>query len=65
MPREIGKGLLVYDRTPGSTAHGEVVDIGQLDNLRDTNNRRHRKTCLLNWVDADEDWLSIEDEPIV
>lgn len=62
--RKIGKNLILYDKTPGSTAHGELIDPRRLDDLADTNNRRRRKTFLLNWEDSDEDWLLIEDEPL-
>ena len=63
--RKIGKDLLLYDKTPGSTAGGGIVEADRLDELADTNNRRHRKTFLLNWADSDEDWLLIEDEALV
>jgi len=63
--RNIGKSLLVYDRTVGSTAHGEVVGGERLDALADVSNRRHRKTFLLSWADADIDWLLVEDEALV
>jgi hypothetical protein len=63
--RKIGKDLLLYDKTSGSTAHGEIVDPRRFDDLADTNNRRHRKTFLLNWADSDEDWLLVEDEALV
>jgi hypothetical protein len=63
--RKIGKNLLLYDKTPGSTAQGEVVESGRLDHLADTYNRRHYKTFLLNWADSDIDWLLVEDEALV
>jgi hypothetical protein len=63
--RKIGKDLLIYDKTPGSTVRGEILEPGRLDDLADTNNRRHRRTFLLNWADSDEDWLLIEDEALV
>jgi hypothetical protein len=63
--RKIGKDLLLYDKTPGSQAHGEILDPGRLDDLADTNNRRRRKIYLFNWADSDEDWLLLEDEPLV
>jgi hypothetical protein len=63
--RHIGKDLLVYDKTPGSTAHGEVIAASQLDALADTDNRLHERTYLLNWCDSDQDWLLMEDEALV
>jgi hypothetical protein len=63
--RKIGKDLLLYDRTPGSTARGQVVEADRLRELADTDNRRHRKTYLLSWADSDIDWLPLEDDPLV
>ena len=63
--RKVGKDLLLYDKTPGSKAHGEFVDPSRLADLGDTNNRRRRRYYLLNWADSDEDWLRIEDDPLV
>jgi hypothetical protein len=63
--RKIGKDLLVHDKNPDSTAHGEVVTRDRLDHLVDVNNRRHQKTLLLSWADYDLDWLLIEDEALV
>ena len=63
--RKMGKDLLVYDKTPGSTAHGEVIGADRLDALADVTNRRRWRTYLLSWGDSDEEWLLIEDEPLV
>jgi hypothetical protein len=63
--RKVGKDLLLYDKTPGSTAHGETVEAGRLKDLADTSNRRRRMTYLLTWADSDEDWLLVEDEALV
>ncbi len=62
--RKIGKDkdLLLYDRTPGSTARGEPVDPARLNELADTNNNRHARTFLFSWADFDNDWLLVEDE---
>jgi hypothetical protein len=63
--RQIGKDLLLYDKTPGSKARGEMVAPGRLDDLVDTDNRRRQKTLLLAWADSDLDWLLIEDDALV
>ena len=65
MIRNIGKGLLVYDRHTASTAHGEVIGSDRLDELADVSNRWHQKTFLLSWADSDVDWLLLEDEALV
>jgi hypothetical protein len=56
---------LLYDKTPGSTARGELVEADRLDDLADTNNWHHYKTFLLTWADSDEEWLLVEDEALV
>jgi hypothetical protein len=63
--RQVGKDLRVYDKTPGSRAHGEVIPANRLDDLAEVSNRRRRKTFLLTWADSDIDWLLIEDEALV
>ncbi len=63
--RKIGQDLLVYDRTPASTAHGEVIDGDRLYDLADVSNRRHQMTFLFSWADFDNDWLLLEDEALV
>jgi len=63
--RKIGKDLLLQDKHVDSSAHGEVVEGDQLDELSDTNNKRRQKTFRLSWMDSDEDWLLIEDEAMV
>jgi hypothetical protein len=63
--RKVGKDLLLYDKTPGSRAHGEVVPVDRLDELADTSNWQHRKTFLLSWADSDIEWLLVEDEALV
>jgi hypothetical protein len=63
--RRVGKNLLLHDKNPASTAHGESVAADKLDDLSDTGNRRRKKTLLLSWADSDIDWLLIEDEAMV
>ena len=63
--RKIGKDLLLYDPTPGSTAHGEAVASDRLANLADTDNWQHRKMYLCSWADSEIDWLLVEDEALV
>jgi hypothetical protein len=63
--RGTGKNLLLYDKSPASTAHGEMIGSERLDELCDRRNRRHRKTLLLTWADSEEDWLLVEDDPMV
>jgi hypothetical protein len=60
--RRIGKDLLLYDKTPGSRAHGESIDTARLDQFADVSKRRRRRTFLLSWADSDIEWLLIEDE---
>ncbi len=54
--RKIGKDLLLFDRTPGSTARGEPIDPARLNELADTRNWRRRRTFLFSWADFDNDW---------
>jgi hypothetical protein len=54
--RKVGKDLLVYDITPASTAHGQVIGADQLDALADTRNWRHIPMYLMSWADSDEEW---------
>ena len=63
--RKVGKDLLLYDKTPASTAHGETIVGDKLDELADVRNRRRKKTVLLSWADSEIDWLLIEDEALV
>ena len=63
--RRIGRDLLLLDKSPVSTAHGEVIGAGRLNELADTSNWRHRKSFLLCWADSDVDWLLVEDEALV
>ena len=63
--RKVDKDLLLYDKTPASTAHGESVAGNKLDELADVSNRHHKKTFLLSWADSEIDWLLIEDEALV
>jgi hypothetical protein len=63
--RKVGKDLLLYDKTAASTAHGESIAGGRLDELADVANRHHKKTFLLSWADPEIDWLLIEDEAMV
>jgi hypothetical protein len=63
--RKVGKDLLLYDKTPGSTAHGERIRADQLDALADRRNWRRRRTYVLTWVDSDEEWELREDEPVM
>jgi hypothetical protein len=65
MIRKIGKTLLLQDKNRGSAANGEPVEGNRLDELSDTNNRRHQKILLLSWIDSDTDWLLMEDEALV
>jgi len=65
MLRKVGKDLLVYDKTPASKAHGEMISADQLDGLCDTDNRHHYKTLLLCWADSDIEWLLVEDKALV
>jgi hypothetical protein len=63
--RDVGKDLLVFDRTPGSHARGEKIGAERLTELADTSNRKHRMIFLMSWIDSDEEWLLIEDEALV
>jgi hypothetical protein len=63
--RKVGKDLLLYDKTTGSRAHGEVVPVDKLNELADVNNRSHDRTYLLTWADSDVEWLLVDDKPLV
>ncbi len=43
--RKYGKNLLLYDKTPGSQAHGEVIGADRLDELVDYSGWR-RQGCI-------------------
>lgn len=62
--RRVGKDVLVYDKTPGSTAHGERISADRLAGLADFTERDHRMEFVLSWDDSDEVWLLSEDEPM-
>jgi hypothetical protein len=57
--------LLLLDKNPDSPARGEIVSAEQLNELVDTGNRRHQKTLCFSWIDADDDWLLVETDPMI
>ncbi len=63
--RKEGKDLLVWDKTPGSTAHGERIGTERLAGLADFTRRKHQMVFLLAWSDSDNEWLLREDEALV
>jgi hypothetical protein len=63
--RKEGKDLLVRDKTPGSTAHGESIGADKLTGLADFTKRRHRMFLILAWGDSDDGWVLREDEALV
>jgi hypothetical protein len=63
--RKVGKLLLLQDKNPCSTAHGEEITGDRLDSLSDTNNRHRQKTWRLSWESSGIDWLLIEDQALV
>ena len=62
---KMSKNLLLYDKTPASEARGETIAGDKLDDLSDTNNKRHHRTFLLSWADSEIDWLLMEDDAMV
>jgi hypothetical protein len=63
--RRVGKDLLVWDKNPGSQAHGERIEADRLTSLADFTKRNHRMMFVLTWNDSDEEWLLCEDEAMV
>jgi hypothetical protein len=57
-----GGRLLVYDKTPGSRAHGEEIGVDRLDALCDTSDNFQQKTLLLSWDNGPREWLLVEDK---
>jgi len=55
--RRVGKDLLVYDKTPGSQAHGERIGADRLAGLADFTKRKHQMFFVLTWTDSDEESL--------
>ena len=60
--RKIGKRLLIFDRTEGSTAHGEPISVDRLEGLADRDNNHNNRIFLCCWEDSTDEWLLWEDK---
>ena len=62
MLRQIGRNILVYDKSPTSQAHGELIDANRLDSLADIDTPKAERTFLLAWQGDDAEWILCEDK---
>lgn len=59
--RTVGKRVLIFDRTEGSTARGEPITADRLEQLADRDNNRQERVFLCCWEDSEWQWLLAED----
>jgi hypothetical protein len=58
--RNYDRNLVLRDRNPHSTAHGDRITIDQLESLG-LNDRHGQRSFVLSWADSNVDWLLSED----
>lgn len=60
--RQIKKRILIFDKTAGSTAHGEPIAADRLEQLADRDNNQNERVFLCAWDGEDQQWLLAEDK---
>ena len=56
----VNKSLRLFDPRTDSSAHGQPLDLNELEGIADRDNNSKARTYLLSWEDNDLQWLLSE-----